>query len=245
MQNIIQPLGLSGTCNTRELGGYRTESGLLTATHQLLRSDALHTITQEDGQFLRDYNVRCIIDLRSGDESDRAPDQLGSVGRSAEYVHIPLQDPVKRKRYPGEFPPSMWELYQWMLDDSQTEFRAIFKTISRFPDSCVLFHCTGGKDRTGLLAMLLLKFAGVDDRTVVEDYALTERVMKRLFALQTQELEGRGLTVPPYIMQSPPENMERTLRYLAGQYGTARDYMAHIGVEKPTVDLLRGKILRA
>lgn len=244
MQKIPQPIPLYGTRNTRELGGYRTDSGLFIKTHALLRSDALQNLTEEDGSLLNRYGVRCVIDLRFQDEIERLPDKLEVLGDSVQYVPVSLQEPVRRKRYTEEFPPSMWELYCWMLDDSQNEFREIFETIARFQEQGVLFHCTGGKDRTGMVAMLLLKLAGVDDETIIGDYALTETVMKDLFVLQTKDLESRGLTVPQYIMQSPPENMEKTLQYLSANYGTVEQYMAHIGLKSDSVNLLKNKMLQ-
>lgn len=243
MQKLSQPFALTGTRNTRELGGYRTPSGLLLKTHSLLRSDALNSLAKEDAEFLSGYGVRCVIDLRFPEEIERLPDLTELFPTPVRSVAVSLQDPVRKKKYTEEFPPSMWELYCWMLDESQAEFREIFETIAEFPDQCVLFHCTGGKDRTGMVTMLLLKLAGVDDATVVGDYALTETVMQDLFAWQTKDLESRGFTVPLYIMQSPPSNMEKTLRHLKENYGTAADYLSHIGLAEGTVQTLRKKLL--
>ncbi len=243
MQQISQPLALEGTRNTRELGGYRSHSVGLLKKHSILRSDALDKITARDAHFLSDYGVRCVIDLRFPEERRRFPDRMELFAPGVQYTPVSLQDPVRKKRYLEEFPPSMWELYLWMLDDSQEEFRKILETIAFYSQDTVLFHCTGGKDRTGMVAMLLLGLAGVDDETIIGDYALTETVMKDLFALQTKELEGRGLIVPQYIMQSPPSNMEKALRHLSKRYGTAADYLAHIGLKRETIHALREKML--
>ncbi len=244
MQQISQPFPLSGTKNTRELGGYRNEDGKYLKKHAFLRSDALNLITPEDARFLSDYGVRCVIDFRFPDERERFPDRKELFDSSVQFAAVSLQDPVRIKRYADEeFPPSMWELYCWMLDDSQPEFREVFETIARHPQGTVLFHCTGGKDRTGMVAMLLLKLAGVDDETVIGDYALTEVFMKEMFVLQTKELESRGLVVPQYIMQSPASNMEKALQHLAEQYGSAADYLARIGLKQETIQVLREKLL--
>lgn len=242
MQQLSQPFALTGTRNTRELGGYRTRSGLVLKTHSILRSDALHNITREDARRLSEYGVRCVIDLRFPDEIERFPDRIDFFDPAVRYEAYSLQDPVKRTKYTEEFPPSMWEMYCWMLDESQAEFRAIFETIAAFPDHCVLFHCTGGKDRTGMVAMLLLLLAGVDEETVIADYALTETVMKDLFVQQTMELESRGFTVPAYIMQSPPSNMEKTILRLKQGFGSAADYMAGIGLKQRDIKTLREKL---
>lgn len=229
MQTISKPLELMGAKNIRDLGGYMTKEGLMTKYHSLLRADSLHNLTEEDCNKLYEYGVRCIIDLRSQEETLREPDKLPQIYQDIEYVHIPIQDHVRTNRYTEEFPPSMWQLYCWLLDDSKKSFYNIFKTISEYQNSCVLFHCSGGKDRTGTIAMLLLKLAGVDDETIIGDYAVTEVLMKDIFPRQIADLESRGLVVPHYVMESPPENMEKALQYLYNNYHTIDDYFMTLG----------------
>lgn len=243
MQKISTPLPLSGAKNIRDLGGYRTENGLITKSHSFLRGDALHNLTDEDCGLLYDYGVRCVIDLRSFDEISREPDRLPLLYKKISYVHIPVQDHLRSNRYSEEFPPSMWQLYCWLLDDSRSEFRNIFETITGYPDSCVLFHCSGGKDRTGMTAMLLLKLAGVEDETVIEDYAFSEKAMEDIFPLQVAQMEVRGLVVPPYVMQSPPENMEKALKHLYSVYHSAEEYLKRIGLGKEQIDIVRNKLI--
>lgn len=243
MQKISQPLRLTGAKNIRDLGGYTTDTGARTKTHEFLRGDTLSNLTDEDCRLLIDYGVRCVIDLRSQDEVERSPDRLHQLYESIVYVNIPLQDHVRANRYTSEFPPSMWQLYYWLLDDSGSSFRQIFETIEQYTDSCILFHCAGGKDRTGLLAMLLLKLAGVDDETVIGDYSLSEKVMKDIFPLQAAEMESRGLTVPPYILKSPPEDMQRALKHLHANYHTAENYLMHLGLTANEINAIRKKLV--
>jgi hypothetical protein len=68
--------------------------------------------------------------------------------------------------------------------------------------------------------------------------------MKDLFVLQTKDLEGRGLTVPQYIMQSPPENMKKVLNHLSLKYGTAAEYLTQIGLNVDFIHALRKKMLK-
>ncbi|MFA9379895.1 MAG: tyrosine-protein phosphatase [Acetanaerobacterium sp.] len=243
MQQLSQPLPLLGAKNVRELGGYRTQSGAITKTHSLLRADALHNLTNDDCRLLYDYGVRCIIDLRSAGERAKAVDRLPALYPDVEYAVVALQDPVRTRRYSDEFPPSMWELYRWLLDDSAEQFRAVFETILRHQNDCVIFHCSGGKDRTGMVAMLLLKLSEVDDETVIADYALTEALMSDVFVVQTLEMQARGLVVPPYIMQSPPENMVKALAHLKSVYGTAGNYLSSIGLHDDQIEMLLRKLV--
>lgn len=244
MQIISKPLELTGAKNVRDLGGYTNKDNQITKTHSLLRGDALHLLTVEDCEKLYDYGVRCIIDLRSLEEALREPDRLHTIYQNIEYLHVPIQDHVRGNRYSEEFPPSMWQLYCWLLDDSKASFHKIFDTIAIYQDSCVIFHCSGGKDRTGTIAMLLLKLAGIDDETIVGDYAITQECMKDIFPRQVADMESRGLVVPHYIMESPPENMVKTLRYLEEHYHTVEEYFKNIGFSGEEIKNIRSKLVR-
>lgn len=243
MQRISEPLELKGAKNVRELGGYRTKEGKITKDHFLLRADALCNLTEEDCKKLYDYGVRCIIDLRSQEETLREPDRLPQIYQDIEYLHVPIQDHVRANRYSEEFPPSMWQLYCWLLDDSKESFYTIFKTIARYQDSCVIFHCSGGKDRTGTIAMLLLKLAGVDDDTIISDYAVSQELMKEIFPRQLADLESRGLVVPQFVMESPPENMNKTLQYLSDHYHSIENYFLTIGFTLEEITNIYKKLL--
>lgn len=243
MQELSRPFALAGADNVRELGGYRTEDGLMTQTHRLLRGDELKNLTDTDCRLLYQYGVRSVIDLRSADEVSRGPDKLPDYYPEVSWLNVPMTDHVHSNRFSSEFPPSMWQLYRWLLDDSGEGFRMVFRTILQAQEAAVLFHCVGGKDRTGVLSMLLLKLAGVDDDTIAGDYALTERAMKDVFPMQKADMEARGLVVPDYVLQSPPENMYKTLAYLRDAYGSAAGYLAHIGLSGAEVDALRTRML--
>lgn len=242
MLRISQPLALFGAKNVRDLGGYPTGASLVTKKQAFLRGDALHNLTGEDCRQLFDYGVRCVIDLRSAEEIGRAPDRLSVKYPEIEYVHIPIQDHIHGARYTEDFPPSMWQLYGWILDDSGDKLRAVFETMARLPNDCVLFHCTGGKDRTGIVAMLLLELAGVEDALIIEDYAVTAENMKDIFPLQTAQLEAMGLTVPPHVMESPPENMVYALEHLRSRYGSAEKYLLRIGLSEEQIACIREKL---
>ena len=243
MQTISKPLNLTGAKNIRDLGGYRTIDGHVTRTHALLRADTLHNLTEEDGMQLYQYGLRCIIDLRSIDEVQREPDWLPLRYPDIEYLNVPIQDHVRAARYKEEFPPSMWQLYCWLLEDSKDSFLRIFQTILCYTEVCVLFHCSGGKDRTGTVAMLLLKLAGVDEETIIGDYSATEELMKDIFPRQVADLEARGLVVPGYIMESPPKNMEITLNYLRENYESIEAYFSSLKLTMKEINCLKKQLL--
>lgn len=245
MQEISQPFKLSGAKNVRELGGHHVFGGGMTQMRRFLRGNELQNLTDADCRILYEYGVRQIIDLRSQSEVLRGPDRLPQCYSDVAWLNVPMSDHVRGNRYSGEFPPSMWQLYKWLLDDGGDSFRLIFQTILQMTDGCVLIHCVDGKDRTGIVSMLRLKLAGVSDDIVACDYALTEQAMKDIFPRQRAVMKSRGLVVPAYVLQSPPENMFITLTYLRDTYGSGAGYLAYIGLSDNEIATLRERLLGA
>ncbi|MEE6159336.1 tyrosine-protein phosphatase [Olsenella sp. YH-ols2221] len=171
-----QRLPLTGADNVRDLGGYPV--GLRqTKWHAFLRAGALQHVTDEDCEFLHRYGVRMVIDLRSEKEVEAAPDRACGESDIA-YIHAELggedlSDPKLVERMVQEHGgalPRAKELYASMLENTQA-LRIIFRTISQAPDdACILIHCSAGKDRTGVISMLLLMLVGVSREDCVADY---------------------------------------------------------------------------
>jgi len=127
-----------------------------------------------------------------------------------------------------------------LLDEAGASIAEIFHIFAQalLAGHACLFHCAVGKDRTGTIAMLLLKLAGVSDELVIEDYAITEVFMKEVFAQQRKECEENNISAPDALFASTPENMESTLKHLADTYGTARDYLLSIGVSTEELETI-------
>lgn len=243
MKNIIRvssPLPLEGAKNVRDLGGYPCARGI-TRNHMFLRSDGLHEIVEADKEYLYDYGVRCVIDLRTPSETEQDPNLMQGY-RDIEYVNVPLKDDMQSEGFSKKFPVTMGEMYVNLLDNSKEQMRQIFAKMANYPDRCVLFNCRAGKDRTGTVAMLLLKLAKVDDDTIVEDYAATEINMRELFIRQKQQLREIIGEFPDYLFMSKKEDMHVTLQHLKERYKTAESYLREIGVSTEKINILKEKI---
>ena len=237
---VSKPLPLSGACNVRDLGGYGTADGRITCDRQFLRADSLHALGEADKEFLYDYGVRLVIDLRDVREIELCP---FSLPESICYRNIPLYDAINSNMLKGEFPSSLRELYIGrLLEDSRKNIAQVLRTAAE-GDSCVLFNCTAGKDRTGVIAMLLLLLAGVKPDLIVADYAATEGNMKQLFALQLAALSERGISGMDYLFTSRPEEMAATLSHVQSSYGGAAPYCRGIGLTESCIARLREKLL--
>lgn len=232
------PLLLHGSANTRDLGGYRTTSGLTTRRHRFLRSDGLHHLDAHDQTYLLKYGVTAIIDLRSDMECQNFSYQFPNV----RYTHYQMLDNVQSGNFQDNLPASMAEMYIKLLDKNQVTILNILRELLD-ADGCALFHCTTGKDRTGVIAMLLLKLAGVPDELVIRDYAVSEIYVKNLFERQRTEFQTMGIQIPEYVTRSLPESMRQTLEHLADKYGAVETYLSVIGLSKTEQAALKAKLL--
>jgi protein-tyrosine phosphatase len=136
----------------------------------LVRSDAVDRLSPDGWDALRAHGVRTVIDLRNDDERGAA-----SAPEGVEVVHIPLdgldEDPefwVDWMNGPQFGTPLYYAPFMERFPDRIEE---VLDAIEQAPPGGVLFHCVGGRDRTGLVAIVLLAIAGVDPELIAADYA--------------------------------------------------------------------------
>ena len=220
---------LQGARNLRDLGGYRTEDGRVTRKGLFFRSDSTARLTDEDIRAIRDAGVSLAVDLRSPSEAEHSPSRLRGV-MGIDYRVVPLYDGIHSAMFEGKLPDSLGEMYIELLEESKERMAELFRLFLAATGAS-LFHCAAGKDRTGVVAMLLLKLARVPDETVILDYSVTERYIEEFTRLKIEELHSRGIFRPDDLMYSAPENMERLLSYLHTRYGDAESYLRSCGLD--------------
>lgn len=236
-----RPMLLQGTKNTRDLGGYPTADGINTVNGAFLRSDK-PLFSNHDKEIIYDYGVRLIIDLRSEYEIKRAVCTMTDY-KDVEYVNIQLLDNIMSSQDKKSMPSSLVEMYCGFLEKSKASFLEIFKKILTYPDNCVLFNCTAGKDRTGVVAMLLLKLAGVPEEVIVTDYAASYQNVKKEMDRNMFMMKLMRINIPLCLLFSESENMITTLSYFKENYGTIENYLSDIGLTENEIDALRNKLL--
>lgn len=217
---VSKPLQLDGAKNIRDLGGYPAEDGI-TAKGVFLRADGLQELTSRDIETLVRYGVRRVIDLRSDMEVKYMPDRVGEM----EYFHVGMLDQMNSEGFRGTGPESMFTLYQFLLDNSAEKIGEVMHLLAEVKEGASLFHCTAGKDRTGVIAMLLLKLAGVPEEYIVADYSVTEIYMKDVFARQKEQAAANGIEIKDYMQRSKPEDMRNTLEYFHKKYTDVETYL--------------------
>ena len=240
---VAEPLKLEGTHNTRDIGLYITSSGQITRERQFLRSDTLHHLSENDVKFLKDYGVGCIIDLRSQMEREEEPCQEDFL-RQVDYYSFPMLDQAASVGFTGNMPPSMGEVYVELLKNSADKFVEIMRVCVRYPNQTVLFHCSAGKDRTGVTAMLLLLLAKVDKQHIIEDYSVSEENMKEVFInKQIKFKKEYGVEIPEYVFSSAPCEIQKALEYLETNYSSVEEYLLVNGLEQDTIPAIQDKLL--
>ncbi|AKP67322.1 tyrosine-protein phosphatase [Companilactobacillus ginsenosidimutans] len=202
-------LDLEAGINFRELGGYQTTSGKLVKYHKVLRSAGLGDLTNNDITYLKDYGVKTDVDFRSSDEITKKPDRVPS---GAKYVSLPVfsEDQTEASKIQDRVVPEidfdphdgynhMLEVYRNMIveDQARGAYRKFFDELlgNEKDNNVVLFHCTAGKDRTGMGAVFFLYTLGVPLPTIKEDYLLTNTASKVYVANVLKQVEAKDPTL--------------------------------------------------
>lgn len=260
---------LQTTHNARELAGLPTSGGGTLASGLLFRSDALAALTDEGLQALADFRIGTVIDLRTDGERSRAADRLPDDG-SVTLLTLPMQggamDEMVKQLLPAadgvglsvtqvaevlKQVPTLEELYVAILEASAPQFATIARTVlesSRTDRPGVLFHCTAGKDRTGLAAAILLLVAEVPRQAIVTDYTQTEKNLARGFAeALTALITSLGVPLTPALKtlatESPASAIETAMDWISANHGDVSGYLRSGGMTDEEIADLR-RVLR-
>ena len=240
-------LVLEGAHNVRDLGGYLTTAGTRTRWRSLLRSDGLHLLSAADIDSLLREGLSTVIDLRGVEETALEINPFGADGR-VQYRNLPLFSalaPIAAAAKAGTISFDMAARYRDAIENCQPAIADVLRAIAMAPEGIVLFHCSAGKDRTGIIAAILLAIAGVDDNTIIEDYALTGTIAGRLIE-RLREKSLRGGVDPALIeliLASEPQTMRSMLQDIARIYGNIPAYAVRIGLSDAEIEKLRHRIL--
>ena len=236
-----KPLELIGAYNVRDLGVYENEEHQKLKEHQFLRADSMHKLTEEDQEQLLSYGVKVVVDLRGEEEKAQAP-SVWENSELVDYYSVPLLDEMNSSGFQGKMPESLSELYIQLLKGSKKEYAEIFRIMCRYEKECIIFNCTAGKDRTGVLAMLLLGLAGVGYDVIAMDYSVTERYMEPVFKYQKEQMRKYGIEVPDFLLESKAGEIKTAMDYLQENYGTVENYLQNIGLTEEEILILKNKL---
>jgi protein-tyrosine phosphatase len=233
---------LTHTLNMRDLGGLPLVGGGTTRSGHLLRSDVPLQLPPADHATLARLGLRTVIDLRQGHELAREPSAL--AGRPDVTVHhVELWMPVGDGAEEPEDPWSITGFYLSLLDHAGPAFATAARLLAE-AEGAALFHCTAGKDRTGMVALLLLDLVGVDRDAMVADFVLTDARIDPIRARLLEDAERRGIARSDFsrLLGASPDLIVPALERLDRRYGGAEAYLRRHGASMATLARLRDKL---
>jgi len=222
---------LENTQNTRELGGYVIRDGLATKRNSLWRSDVQNYPSENDVALLKKRGITTILDLRGDKDLTRKPS--GFVNREGfTYINCPIIEG-------SGVPESVEKVPVSYLAIAQAEhILNVFKAIANAKTG-VMFNCTAGKDRTGVVSAILLLHAGVSDADIIENYVLT-----REYGRERLELVHKNFPEVDMNIVTPREwFMEEFLRLFREKFGTTESYFESLELTTEEIERIRKKLV--
>lgn len=242
---------LDGPANFRDIGGYETDHGLFVRSGRVFRSDSLSFMSDADVLHVTEVlGLRTVIDLRAGQEVEKfTHGPLETLESMPVTVwHVPIVDETRRDATAwsnGEIIP-LDELYLLMLNRFGHRFVAVLDLIAAADNQPVVFHCAAGKDRTGLVAMLLLGLLGVDPDIIATDYALTDDRMPVLLErhqARARAVDGGVAEVAQQKWAVDAAAMRAVIERVVTEHGSVEGYVLAHGFTPEAVARLRASLL--
>jgi protein-tyrosine phosphatase len=257
---------LAGAPNSRDLGGLVGAGGRRVQAGRLIRTGALGRLTDDDLPLLGKLGLACVLDLRDRSEIDVAPpDRL--VG-DLRVVHVPIHDPrhpvftyvsavllghdltaYEALAHEGT-PAAMAAIYRWFISSTsaRTGFADAVRVAAQGDNLPLLFHCSAGKDRTGWLAVILLKALGVEDSAIRRDYLrsneLTESLQEVILAAMQARQPALDVEAVRPVLQVRPEYLDAAYGEVERMYGSFDRYLRDgLGVTDEVIGTLRDELL--
>ena len=246
---------LEGGVNFRDLGGYRSNDGRRVKWGQVFRSDNLGRITDRDVNYLQKMKIRLVCDFRTPAEIKKLPDRYPPGGRGKSLL-LTIQhgqsdpantfDRIKNGDIDWMTEEYMINGYIKNIEEFAHLWARFFNAIADSSNRPLVFHCTGGKDRAGVAAALILLALDVPGETVVRDHGLSNMYIAAVLERIYSEIRAMGVD-PEQIsayFTAPQKAMEAVLNHLETVYGSATDYLlGKAGVDAGVLRRLKNDLL--
>ncbi|WP_179394805.1 tyrosine-protein phosphatase [Lacticaseibacillus absianus] len=249
---MAQLLQIHHGFNFRDLGGYQTTDGRTVADHRLVRASKLDQLSDRDQAYLTDYGVTLDVDFRSPEERDTAPDRV-PAGAAYHFDPVFPTDETQVTTWAEEQKTfafdaqggykNMLRTYQDIITNpqSQTAYRKFFDLALANPTGALLFHCSAGKDRTGMGAAFVLAALDVPEATIRADYLTTNRYVGPAVddVLTQAKAQGANANMQTSLRDlwiAREEYLDAALATVTAQYGNMRRYLSQ------ALDLTDGEV---
>lgn len=254
----LERLDIEGTFNFRDLGGASIGDSKV-RTGQVFRADGLAQLTDQSRSALRDLRIGTVIDLRDIGERAKLPDALD--GLEVTHIELPVFDDhffpsrplsVDEMKAAAEATGmdlsdrSLNRIYDLMITHFGSRLAAVVDTVAKSCGTGVVFHCSAGKDRTGVVGAFLLDLLGVDRQTIIDEYAITSTHLSGGFLDSiTRNFADAGISgnLAATATAAPPELMHSVLDRIDADHGGVEAYLLSHGMDPETPQRLRDCLL--
>ena len=179
---------LKGTTNTRDIGGYVTSDERTLRWRQIIRSENLSRLKEDDFKKLENIGLKTVIDLRTQKEHDQGP-TVWKGDNPPQFFHFPVGDAkspwfraqsrMMKSRFTQEQSlEHMVEGYRIIAEEGQSSYQQLMEVVLDESNWPLLIHCNAGKDRAGIAVALIMEALGVDRETIMDEYLLTNELAR-------------------------------------------------------------------
>ncbi|MFI0366319.1 tyrosine-protein phosphatase [Actinomadura sp. 1N219] len=262
----LRHIALTGADNVRDLGGYETASGRAVRWGLVYRSDALAELTDADVTRLASLGLATAVDFRGQEEIDRSGPNRVPSGTSV--VNIPLLDEggnalaaaILKALESGD-PGVLEEMlgngkavqinldgYRKMAtaEAARKGFRQVLLQLGDNARTPLLYNCTAGKDRTGVMSAVILRLLGVPEKTVIDDYLLSNKYLAADHEQTYAYLASKGIDVELIrpLMEQRAAYIEAFFDGVRSSYGSLEGYLHEgLGLDQRAITNLRRTLL--
>lgn len=220
--------------NCRDIGGYPTPDGV-TKFGRFIRCGIVNTPAQWEIDKLNEMEIGTSIDLRGTYEAEEMPLGLERLNGTDVY-NLPLFEFNVATKVGMDLP--LAQIYAEIADNQLHNISKVLNTIADAKDGIVMYNCFFGKDRTGILTMLLLSIAGVSKEDIIADYQQTYTYIKS-YILTHSDILWDTNSEKHY---SLPETMEELIDRIEEKHGTILEYIRKAGVSDEAIEKIRKKL---
>jgi protein-tyrosine phosphatase len=232
--------------NVRDLGGLPTEDGRSIRRGVLYRGDGVHRLAGADLEKARGLGLRTVVDLRTAGEIERGG-RFPVEEHPVDWLNLPILDRMWSEDDLVATTGAVDFLCDRYLDMLRSGGDAIARIMGLAADgSPLLFHCAAGKDRTGVVAAVLLGLAGVPREEIAADYHATAGAMAAFVDWLTvtyPEALDSMTSQPPEYLEAPHQTMVSFLEQVDERHGSMEGCVTELGVDPATIDRLRSTII--
>jgi len=238
---MAQTHQIPGLHNVRDLGGFVTSTGHITRPNVFWRGDSPHRVTTSDLAYFATHQITTVIDLRHDHEQRVAPNPLATQA-DINYVAIPL---FQVSHNTSNVITRLDDFYIHLLETSRAPIQQTFTQLADAPNG-TFFHCRVGKDRTGIIAALLLDLVEVPHAHIIADYVATaDHITPLLPELRRDRPAHIDEATYEQIIGIQSDTMGNVLTYIKKTYGSTANYLTEIAVPAAQLSKITHKFVQA